>query len=159
MAQTHHTGSELELFEGDQSKLYSGVLMHHEDINSSESKAKVRKLIVVTAILSIVTIVEVTVGLILFKSNPDISKIAIHLGIIAFFVILTMVKAKYIVSVFMHLGAETKHFKAIILVPAFVLMGWLITALLTDSAYHLAISDTFGFTVKSILGTHLPYYK
>ncbi|HTO17338.1 MAG TPA: cytochrome C oxidase subunit IV family protein [Edaphocola sp.] len=156
MANTHHTGVELELYEEDQGKLYSGLLLDHHDYNSPESKARIRNLIRVTIILSLVTIFEVAVGLLLFKSNPDISKTYIHLGIIAYFVILTFVKAGYIVNVFMHLGEETRHFKMIILVPAFVLIGWLVTALLVDSSYHLWINETFGFTVQSIIGSHQP---
>lgn len=156
MSHHHHNENDtLHLYEGDQSKLYSGVLAHHEDINSAESKAKVRKIWKVTGILTAITIFEVAVGLLLYNSNPDISKMAIHLGIIAYFIILTMLKAYYIVKVFMHLGDETRMFGKFILTPL-VLILWLATVLLAESTYHIGINETFGHTVKSILGNHMP---
>jgi hypothetical protein len=65
---------------------------------------------------------------------------AVHLGIIAYFIILTMLKAFYIVKVFMHLGDETKMFAKFILTPL-VLILWLATVLLVESVYHLRISE------------------
>lgn len=53
--------SEFSHYEADQSALYSGT--HHQDANSAESKAKVKKIWFVTGILSVVTIVEVVLGL------------------------------------------------------------------------------------------------
>ena len=47
--------SEFSHYEADQSALYSGT--HHQDANSAESKAKVKKIWFVTGILSVVTIV------------------------------------------------------------------------------------------------------
>ncbi|MBL7705223.1 MAG: cytochrome C oxidase subunit IV family protein [Taibaiella sp.] len=156
MSHHHHNENDLiHLYEGDQSKLYSGVLAHHEDINSAESKAKVKKIWKITFLLTIITIFEVTVGLMLFKSNPDISNMAIHLSIIAYFIVLTMLKAFYIVKVFMHLGDETKMFAKFILTPL-VLILWLATVLLVESVYHLRISETFGHIVESVLGNHKP---
>ena len=82
-----------EYYEGDQSKLYSGVMSHHhgESIQSTGSKGQVKRIWKVTAILSIVTVVEVGMGLISHRLN-------IPRGIInAFFLILTLLKAGYIV--------------------------------------------------------------
>lgn len=156
MSHHHYTEADkLHLYEGDQSKLYSDVLAHHEDIDSAESRAKVSKIWKVTGILTAITIVEVAVGLMLFKSNPNLSNLGVHLGIIAFFIVLTMFKAYYIVKVFMHLGDETRMFGKFILTPL-VLILWLVTVLLVESTYHLGIGETFGHTVKSILGNHLP---
>ncbi|OJV56149.1 MAG: hypothetical protein BGO31_18180 [Bacteroidetes bacterium 43-16] len=124
-------------------------------MNSAESKAKVKKIWKITLLLTIITIFEVAVGLMLFKSNPDISKMAIHLGIIAYFIVLTMLKAFYIVKVFMHLGDETKMFAKFILTPL-VLILWLATVLLVESVYHLRITETFGHIVESVLGNHKP---
>lgn len=155
MSHHHNENDTLHLYEGDQSKLYSGVLAHHEDINSAESKAKVKKIWKITAYLTIITIFEVAVGLILFKSNPDVTNMAIHLGIIAYFLVLTMVKAYFIVKVFMHLGDETRMFGKFILTPL-VLILWLATVLLVESTYHLRINETFGHVMESLLGNHKP---
>jgi cytochrome c oxidase subunit IV len=80
-----------------------------------ESRAIRKKIFSVTAILSIVTIVEVAVGIYFSKS---------HVGdgtawtlIKWFYIILTLVKAGYIVMVFMHLGDESKNLRLTILLP------------------------------------------
>ena len=44
-------------YEADQSRLYN--IHHHEDINSAESKAKVKAIWKITGILTIITIGEV----------------------------------------------------------------------------------------------------
>lgn len=152
----HYSEQELlHLYEGDQSTLYSGALAHHHDINDPESKAKVRKIWRVTLLLTIVTIFEVAVGLWLFKISPDVSKVAVHIGIICYFVVLTMIKAYYIVKVFMHLGDETRMFGKFVLTPM-ILIVWLAVVLLTDATFHLGINETFAHTVESILGNHKP---
>ena len=53
--------SEFSHYEADQSALYSGG--HQQDASSVESKGKVKKIWMVTGILTIVTIVEVGLGL------------------------------------------------------------------------------------------------
>jgi cytochrome c oxidase subunit IV len=41
----HHTNDSIQhLYEGDQSKLYSGVMAHHTDINSADSKKQVGRI-------------------------------------------------------------------------------------------------------------------
>ena len=73
---------------------------HH----SEEQGKKIRKKIwMVTALLSIVTAVEVAMGIIWGKAHIDVEG-AGWLTIKAIFIILTVLKAGYIVMVFMHLG-------------------------------------------------------
>lgn len=143
----HHTDDITTLYEGDQSKLYSGVLAHHEDYDSEESKSKIRKIWKITAILSIITIFEVAVGLWLFNSNPNVP----HFLVITYFLALTILKAYYIVKVFMHLGDETKSFAKFVLFPM-ILVVWLVVVLLIDSNFHLGINETFGHTIKALVG-------
>ncbi|MBG37961.1 MAG: cytochrome C oxidase subunit IV [Flavobacteriales bacterium] len=51
------------------------------------------------------------------------------------FIVLTLVKAGYIVMVFMHLGDETKSLKWTILVPAFILVPYLLFIIITEATY------------------------
>jgi cytochrome c oxidase subunit IV len=122
-------------YEADQSALYSGG--HHSDRNSAESKSLVKKIWKVTGILSLVTIIEVALGLWCY-SNPAIPK-----GIVnAFFVALTILKAAYIVRVFMHLGDEVKNMISSVLIPL-LLFVWFIIAFLADGGFWLNMNKIF----------------
>ena len=85
-------------------------------------------------ILLIVTTVEVVLGLI----KPPFLVGTIFLGtklINHVFIILTLVKAAYIVNVFMHLGFERKSLQWAILLPALILVPYLLFILLNEGAY------------------------
>ena len=85
-------------------------------------------------ILLIVTTVEVVLGII----KPSFLVETIFLGtklINHVFIVLTIVKAAYIVNVFMHLGFERKNLKWTILLPAFILVPYLLFILLTEAGY------------------------
>lgn len=122
-------------YEADQSRLYN--IHHHEDINSVESKSKVKKIWMVTGILSIITIVEVILGL--YGHSTGMPKWLIN----TFFIVLTMLKAGYIVKVFMHLGDEIKNMILTILIPL-TLFFWFIAAFLADGSFWLWINNFFG---------------
>lgn len=102
---------------------------HH----SEEEGKKVRKKIwLVTAILSIITIIEVGVGILWPKAEvSDTAWMIIKFGYIA----LTVVKAGYIVMIFMHLGDERKNLKRMVLVPYTIFILYLIFILLTEASY------------------------
>lgn len=120
-------------YESDQSRLYNA---HHHDKNSADSKAKVKKIWKITAWLTIITIVEVAIGLYChYKGVPKtIPNIA--------FIILTILKAGLIVSVFMHLGDEVKNMILTILIPL-TLFFWFILAFLWDGSFWLWINHQF----------------
>jgi cytochrome c oxidase subunit IV len=122
-------------YEGDQSALYSGG--HHSDRNSAASKAQVKRILGVTLLLSIVTIVEVTLGLLCYKYDLMPKGWANF-----FFVLLTLLKAGYIVAVFMHLGDEVKGMIMTILIPM-VLFVWFIIAFLADGNFWLTMNKIF----------------
>jgi cytochrome c oxidase subunit 4 len=133
MSAHHNTDSIQHLYEGDQSKLYSGVMAHHSDINSTESKTQIKKIWKVFWILLVITVVEVGMGM--FFSH-SISK-----GVINFlFLALTLLKAGYIVAIFMHLGDEFKGFIASVLIPL-VLFVWFIIAFLADGFFWLRMNN------------------
>jgi cytochrome c oxidase subunit IV len=82
---------------------------HHSE---EEGKAIRKKVWFVTILLSVITTVEVAMGIIL--SNKDAS----YWDFVKWsFIILTVVKAFYIVMEFMHLGHENKTLRRLIIIP------------------------------------------
>jgi|TARA_B110000977_G_scaffold92645_1_gene122718 cytochrome c oxidase subunit IV len=87
---------------------YAPMVNHSEE----EGKAIRKKVWFVTILLSVITTVEVAMGIIL--SNKDAS----YWDFVKWsFIILTVVKAFYIVMEFMHLGHENKTLRRLIIIP------------------------------------------
>ncbi len=102
---------------------------HH----SEEEGVKIRKKIVfVTVLLTLITAVEVAMG-IFFKRSETFTWETIKWS----FIFLTLVKAGYIVMIFMHLGDERKNLRNTILVPYLVFIIYLIFIALTEALGHL----------------------
>ena len=102
---------------------------HH----SEEEGVKIRKKIVfVTVLLTLITAVEVAMGII-FKRSETFTWETIKWS----FIVLTLVKAGYIVMIFMHLGDERKNLRNTILVPYLVFIIYLIFIALTEALGHL----------------------
>lgn len=133
-AHNHNTNDTQHYYEGDQSKLYSGIMSHHTDINSSDSKKQIGRIWKVFWILLAVTIVEVVMGMFFSHSMP-------RALLNTFFLLLTLFKAGYIVAVFMHLGDELKNFIILILIPL-TLFIWFIIAFLADGGFWLHMNTT-----------------
>lgn len=90
---------------------------HHDE----EKGKKIRKKIIqVTVLLTLVTVVEVALGAYIKQSS------SIWPIIKWSFIIMTLLKAGYIVMVFMHLGDEKKWLRNVVLVPYFLFMLYLI---------------------------------
>lgn len=83
-------------------------------------------------LLSVVTIIELAIGLAIYNihkgEHPNHTLILAFKGMVC---ILTIAKAYYIVSVFMHLGDEIRNFMMTIVVPL-MLFIWFIIAFLWD---------------------------
>lgn len=137
----HHQSDNIQhLYEGDQSKLYSGVYNHHTDIASAESKGQVKKILRITFWLTVITILEVAVGLYAHHTG------AVGKGFLAvYFLGLTVLKAALIVKVFMHLGDEKKHFVYAVIGPL-ALFIWVIISFLADGTFWLKMNNTQAFT-------------
>ncbi|MFN4286245.1 MAG: cytochrome C oxidase subunit IV family protein [Lacibacter sp.] len=92
----------------------------------------VKRIIRTTIILSVVTIVELALGYYIYTlhKNPDFNHgfVLFLKGII---IILSLAKAFYIVSIFMHLGDEIRNMVMTIVVPL-LLFIWFIAAFLWD---------------------------
>ena len=105
---------------------------HH----SEEAGKKIRKKIIfVTVLLTAITAIEVVCGM-MIKQTSDYWTLTKW-----FFIILTLVKAGYIVLVFMHLGDERKALKYVILIPYFVFMFYFIFIMLTEGS---AVGETLS---------------
>jgi cytochrome c oxidase subunit IV len=103
--------------------------------HSEEEGKKIRKKIYfVTALLSVVTIVEVLMGVYLGKAVLDPNGMKWTLVKLSF-IALTLVKAGYIVMIFMHLGDERKMFKYFILLPYALFILYLLYLLLTEATF------------------------
>jgi len=98
---------------------------HHSE---EEGKKKRKEIWKVTAILSIITIIEVAVGGLFPKSEVGSAWVFIKYGYIA----LTLVKAAYIVLTFMHLGEERKTFRLMVLIPYLIFILYLIFHILNE---------------------------
>lgn len=139
----HHSSDNITtLYEGDQSKLYSGVYNHHTDIQSTESKNKVKTIWKITLYLTIITILEVSLGLFEYHSG-SLNKTML----IVVFMLMTLLKAYLIVDTFMHLGDEVRSFVMVIIIPL-VLLLWVIGSFLAEGDFWLKMNNTRAGSVK-----------
>lgn len=110
---------------------------HHSD---AEFKRRVRK---TTILLSVITIIELGIGLTIYtlhKGEADRAfLILLFKGVVC---ILTLAKAYYIVSVFMHLGDEIRNMIMTIVVPL-MLFIWFIIAFLADGNSYKNLRNKF----------------
>jgi cytochrome c oxidase subunit IV len=90
-------------------------------------------------ILLAITTFEVLLGI--FKVNGQLPEFIVEgtfLGLAWLthvFIILTLVKAAYIVMTFMHLGDERKSLRWTILLPAFILVPYLLFIILSEAIH------------------------
>lgn len=113
------------------------VTVHHEP----GGKEVVQKIIRTTVILSVITLIELALGFGMYLM-PDLSS-ALVLFIKGVIVILSLLKAFYIVGVFMHLGEEIKNLIMTIIVPL-LLFVWFIAAFLWDGSSWRELRNTQG---------------
>lgn len=94
-------------------------------------------------ILLIITVIELGMGFTIYflHKNPDYSH-ALVLGIKGAIVILSLAKAFYIVSIFMHLGDEIRNMIMTIVVPL-MLFIWFIAAFLWDGNSYKNLRNTY----------------
>ena len=97
-----------------------------------------RQIWIVFWILFVLTTVEVLLGI--FKPPFMVSNYLIGVTLLNMtFIILTIIKAYYIVAVFMHLGHEKKSLQISIVAPMWVLIPYLLFILLSEASFHGAI--------------------
>ncbi|MGB1076232.1 MAG: cytochrome C oxidase subunit IV family protein [Flavobacteriales bacterium] len=108
---------------------------HHSEEEGQKIRAKIWK---VTGILTLLTTIEVAMG-IFFKRSEAFSWTMIKWT----FIVLTLVKAAYIVMVFMHLGDERKNLKQVVIIPYFIFIGYLVFIAITEGFGHLGMFESF----------------
>jgi len=107
--------------------------------HSEEEGKKIRKkLYMVTAILTVLTVFEIFMG-VFFKRNSTFTWETIKL----LFIVLTLVKAAYIVLIFMHLGEERKNLKYVVLLPYALFILYLIFIGLYEGLSVQELNNTF----------------
>ena len=106
--------------------------MTHDTAHHHESNTK--RIWTVFVILSIVTLVEVVLGIIKPEFLTSTSFLSMSL-LNWIFIILTIYKAYYIAWSFMHLEGETKGLRRSIVWTAVFLISYLIFILLTEGDY------------------------
>lgn len=115
---------------------YARAAYHDE-----EKGRKVRKTIwKVTALLTIITIIEVAIG----ASIPRESGSGTWTAVKWLFIGMTLIKAAYIVLTFMHLGDERKSLKWTILAPYIFFICYLIFIALSESNYINSLFYSLG---------------
>jgi cytochrome c oxidase subunit 4 len=111
---------------------------HHTD--DAEFKRRVRK---TTVLLSIITIIELGFGFSIYfiHKGPDPSHLLVLFfkGVVC---ILSLAKAYYIVSVFMHLGDEIRNMIMTIVVPL-MLFIWFIAAFIIDGNSYNTLRNRY----------------
>lgn len=105
------------------------IIEYSLDAHHSEEQGKAirKKIWKVTALLTIITVVEVLLGAYIKQSSS--AWIYVKWSFIA----MTLLKAGYIVLVFMHLGDERKALKYVILIPYIMFMIYLIFIAVTEA--------------------------
>lgn len=104
------------------------------DIAAHKHESNAKRIWTVFAILSVVTIIEVFLGIF----RPDFLQHTMFIGMRLLnwiFIALTLYKAYYIAWAFMHLEGETKGLRRAVVWTAVFLIGYLIFILLTEGDY------------------------
>lgn len=131
---------------------YQEITYHPEHTSHEDFRKKVKK---TTIILSVITLIELGLGLLIYAMELPNSHFFVLLikGII---VILTLAKAFYIVAVFMHLGDEIRNLIMTIVVPL-LLFIWFIAAFLWDGASYRNLRNEYDASFKErTSGSYVP---
>tara|TARA_X000000950_G_scaffold248005_1_gene306756 strand:+ start:312 stop:656 length:345 start_codon:yes stop_codon:yes gene_type:complete len=110
----------------------------------AHDESNVKRIWMVFGLLSVVTIVEVGLGIV----KPDFLHLTSFLGTSPLnwiFIILTLFKAYYITWTFMHMEGEKKWFRRSVVWTAVFLICYLVTLLLIEGDY---LYETLGPLVK-----------
>ena len=120
-------------------------------VASDSFKKKVRN---TTILLSIITIAELVIGLVIYNihkgDSPNELLVLMFKGAVC---ILTLAKAYYIVSVFMHLGDEIRNMIMTIVVPL-LLFVWFIGAFIWDGSSYKNLRNKYDAHYKETTMPH-----
>lgn len=108
-------------------------------MNQEEYKHQVNSVWKATAILAAVTIIEVSIAILYDKFFHDSG---MRIGLNIFMILASLVKAFYIVSIFMHMKYERAALVMTVLMPIFFLI-WFIIAFLWEGSSWLNMRSIF----------------
>jgi cytochrome c oxidase subunit 4 len=124
---------------------FEEVTVHHHTEDDAAFRKKVKK---TTILLSVITIIELAIGLSIYTihkgENPSALLVLMFKGMVC---ILTLAKAYYIVSVFMHLGDEIRNMIMTIVVPL-MLFIWFIAAFIWDGNSYKNLRNKYDLHFK-----------
>lgn len=120
----------------------SEITFHHE----AGGDDFVKKIIKTTVLLSVITMIELGLGLTMYAFPMGEGLKLFLKGVI---VILSLAKAFYIVGIFMHLGDEIKNLIMTICVPL-MLFIWFIAAFLMDGNSWKNLRNSRGKSIVPI---------
>jgi cytochrome c oxidase subunit IV len=128
----------------EHSTVSSEITFEHH-VSDAEFKKRVKK---TTILLSVVTIIELAIGLIIYNMHkgPDPSTFLV-LAFKGLVCILTLAKAYWIVSIFMHLGDEIRNMIMTIVVPL-MLFVWFIAAFIIDGNSYKNLRNRYDLHFK-----------
>lgn len=119
---------------------FEEVTIQHHHADDDTFYKKVKK---TTILLSVITVIELGIGLLIYNihkgDSPNELLILMFKGAVC---ILTLAKAYYIVSVFMHLGDEIRNMIMTIVVPL-MLFIWFIAAFIWDGNSYKNLRNTY----------------
>ena len=119
---------------------FEEVTVHHHTEDDAAFRKKVTK---TTLLLSVITIIELSIGLTIYTihkgEHPSAMLVLAFKGMVC---ILSLAKAFYIVSVFMHLGDEIRNMIMTIVVPL-MLFIWFIIAFVADGNSYKNLRNKF----------------
>lgn len=124
------------------------ITFHHE----AGGEEVIKKIIRTTVILSVITIIELALGLTMYSIEMGASLKLFIKGVI---VILSLAKAFYIVGIFMHLGDELKNLIMTIIVPL-LLFVWFIAAFLWEGDSWKNLRNTRGKSQPAVVEQAAP---
>lgn len=110
----------------------------HAHHNEDQGKVISKKIYFVTILLTVITVLEVALGAYIKQSSGAWPFVKWS------FVALTILKAGYIVMVFMHLGDEKKSLRYVILVPYILFILYLIFIALWEALEIGSAWSTYG---------------
>jgi len=123
-----------------QSNVISAEMTFQHHTEDAEFRKRVRK---TTILLSVITVIELCIGLTIYTihkgADPNTYLVLAFKGMVC---ILTLAKAYYIVSVFMHLGDEIRNMIMTIVVPL-MLFIWFILAFIYDGNSYKNLRNKF----------------
>ena len=122
--------------------------LSQETAHAPEHSGGTKRIWKIFWVLSLLTIIELALGYFMYAMHTNLS----HTTILATKTVigaLTLMKAYYIVSVFMHLGDELRNMIMTITVPL-ILFVWFIIAFLWDGNSWKNLRNTKGGSVPNV---------